>query len=344
MTNENGEPQSGDYLFFSATGNAKPAVAYGTTNGSGQFLLTVTNPVAENVLITANTNTTPPASNTAELTFTPAPPNYVLTSTLLSDNAIANGVAQNTVRLMLTDANTGLGVSGRIVAISANGPADYPSSVYTDSAGYAYLAISSTEAGTLTVTCFLQSDPTVTSVSLMTFAQSYPRLVATHSVYLSGYVGIHKFMAGVQVMFNHRYHISLTRQPSSTGKCGTNAAVSTVTNSCTAGIPARYTLLAYSLEDAVATDSGNGSDLAADVYYNYSGNNIGESYVEVYDYGPYYSTLSEPGSVLINDSAENVPTGNSASCSCFSPPENQDIDGESALIEITPDAVPPKTL
>ncbi len=288
LIDDTGAIQPNQYIQFTVTGNAILSVPYGSTNASGQFILTVTNPVSEPVLVSATTLTTPSVTNYTQLTFSAAAVSYVLTSTIQSNNARADGSEQNILQLKLTNRDTGQGVAGRLLAITTNSSATYPSTVVTSSDGSAYVAFSSSVAGNITVTSFLQTDPDVNSVIILTFVPAYPVFLGAHNVYLSGYIGIHVFMAPFQIIVNHRYNIRISRTQSNIVTCTTNYAAN-LNNVCALNVGRFYNFLDFSFDNVVALASGAGSQLTSQVRYYYSGNNIGNGLVEVYDYGPYYS-------------------------------------------------------
>ncbi|TKI06149.1 Ig-like domain-containing protein [Martelella alba] len=294
--------EPGVYLLFQTTGSAVLSASFGQTNANGQYQLSVTNPLAEQVLITATPAITPSVSTFTSLTFTQAPPDYKIDLEILSNNASANNIAQNIIRARLYDANSGVGVTGQILLISVAGQASYPSLVSTDSQGYAYIALTSTTVGTVAITVTLQTDTTVYAVTSVMFSVSYPVLMGTHTHYLWGNIGLQTFLGPYNIVVNHHYHIVPSRQPYQVKNCGAGYAFTVSNSTCSRSYGRYYTFLDTDLSDVIAIASGAGANLTSERYYYYPDSYAGEAQIQVWDYGPYYTTtLALP--VTVNDGA-----------------------------------------
>ncbi|WP_213990213.1 Ig-like domain-containing protein [Sodalis sp. dw_96] len=103
--------------------------------------------------------------------------NNFLAITIINNGATADGVSENLVKATLYNPML-IPVAGELLQISVSGPAQYPSIITTDASGAAYIPITSTVAGPMTVTASLASDPTIsisTQIEFQAFNQSVCR-------------------------------------------------------------------------------------------------------------------------------------------------------------------------
>ncbi len=150
VTDATGNKVPNQLVTFSANNNAIIA-ASGTTDSGGVVTLPLTNSTAGVTQVTATVNGN---SQSVDVTFIPDSTTATILSgalTLTHDNAIANGVAQNEVKAMVTDA-TGNGVPNQVVTFSANNNTVIAASGTTDSQGVVILPLTNTTAGVIRVT------------------------------------------------------------------------------------------------------------------------------------------------------------------------------------------------
>lgn len=84
-----------------------------------------------------------------------------LTLSLLSNGALADGIAQNAVQIIAVD-DTGAPLVGHVVTLSVDFGAVTPTSAATDANGSVSAALSSSAAGTVTLTALLDDGTTST--------------------------------------------------------------------------------------------------------------------------------------------------------------------------------------
>ncbi len=290
-----GLPAPGLFLLFTPTptNGVVLSASFGQTNANGQFILTLTSTVVQNVLIRTTPATTPSMDNYTQVTFTQAPPNYQISTVILSDNAAANGIAQNTIQARLIDANTGQGIAGQLLTVSVNGAATYPSLVSTDNSGYVYISLSSQVVGPLTVTINLQSNPAVSTMVTVNFSVSFPVLLGTHTVYLYGNHGLQTFLSPFNIVVNHHYRIVSSRPATQVKNCTGNYNFTISSASCSLHFGRNYTFLGTDLYNIIANASGPGASLTSQRYNYYNSAAAGVTEVQVYDYGPYYPTSAD---------------------------------------------------
>ncbi len=94
--------------------------------------------------------------------------NNFLAATTLSDGAPADGVSQNIVLARLTDAQR-YSFAEQLLEVSVTGAAQYPQYVVTDASGSAFIPLTSTLPGVVTVTISLASDPAISASTLAEF-------------------------------------------------------------------------------------------------------------------------------------------------------------------------------
>ena len=143
-------PVSGETVEFSASNGAVIA-APGVTDAKGEIQMPVTSTIAGASVVTASVNGT---SQNVTVNFTADGSSAALAAgslTVLTDNAIANGTAENQVQAHVTDAS-GNPVPNIAVTFSADNGATVTATVSTDASGNAVTPISSATAGTSQVT------------------------------------------------------------------------------------------------------------------------------------------------------------------------------------------------
>ena len=166
VTDANGNPVSGVSVGFSANNGASIA-ATGTSDANGEIELTLTSTTAGISTVTAVLGS---ASVTADVTFVADSTTATLAAgslVVVTDNAIASGTVDNSVKATVTDAN-GNPVSGVSVSFSASNSATIAATGTSDANGEIELTLTSTRAGTSTVTAVLGSASVTTNVSFVT--------------------------------------------------------------------------------------------------------------------------------------------------------------------------------
>lgn len=167
----NGNILSGAKVNFSLTGNAELSQLSAVSNGEGTAEISLSSKFAGNVVVSAVTDYDKVGKkafvsfiankNTAAvigLTATPA------------TNIPANGVAISTITALVQDANANP-VSGVKVTFSINGKATLNQlSAITDNSGFAKVNLTSTVAGSSTVSAVTDYDKTVQTVSVIFIA------------------------------------------------------------------------------------------------------------------------------------------------------------------------------
>lgn len=178
------QPVPSEYLFFATTGSAHLDVEYGQVNSAGQFVLSLANSVAENVLITARLASNSDITEVTQLSFsqTSVEPVLQLTSEVLNNNAEANGSDTNVIRFLLKDLTTGLGVANQILQLSHTGSAQVQSSVTTSSSGYATVTVSNSIAESVIITARLSSDLSLYSNATITFTAQHIQYQLTSTI------------------------------------------------------------------------------------------------------------------------------------------------------------------
>jgi hypothetical protein len=150
ITDGNGNSVPGITVTFSAD-NGAVIDASGTTDDSGTLRLPVTSKVAgmSNVTATVNGN-----SQSLTLTFVADSDTAQIVEgalTLVDDDAVADGVATNSVKAIVTDAN-GNRIVNTPVAFRAGNSATIAASATTDSNGEILTTLTNTRSGTSSVT------------------------------------------------------------------------------------------------------------------------------------------------------------------------------------------------
>ncbi len=287
-------PMPGRYLLFSSSPIAGVQLSspYGVTDAAGSFTLKISSTLAGNILIeTIPDVPLPPMNNFTSITFTQGPPNFLISGEVLSNNAEADGISQNSVRVKLVDAGTGQPLAGQALAVSASGPAIYPGSVVTNANGEAFISVSSNVVGPLMVTVSVQANPAISTTATVNFTVDYPVLLGTNTAYLQGNIGLQTFLGPHNIQVNQHYRIVISRPYTSVGNCAADFAFTVSTASCSPNYGRNYTFLGDDLTDIVAIASGPGANLTSERYQYYALSAAGVAEIQVFDYGPYYTAF-----------------------------------------------------
>ncbi|MDL4616942.1 Ig-like domain-containing protein [Citrobacter amalonaticus] len=163
VTDANGNPLSGQVVNFSA-GNGATMVASGTTGDDGTVTMTLTSTVAGDSTVTASING---SSQSVSVTFVADASTARIADGALervTNDALANGSATNSVKATVTDAN-GNPLSGQIVNFSAGNGATMVASGTTGDDGTVTMTLTSTVAGDSTVTASINGSSQSVSVT-----------------------------------------------------------------------------------------------------------------------------------------------------------------------------------
>ncbi len=160
VVDANGNPtpnQSVTFAIFSGTGTFVGSTTL-TTDASGNAIISLTSTVAGNVSITAKVNGISIINGSpAVVTFVASSASVTSPTTTLSvvtNNAVANGVSTNSVQAHITDANGNV-VAGQVVVFaisSGTGTFVGTNSITTDASGNAVITLNSTVAGNVGIT------------------------------------------------------------------------------------------------------------------------------------------------------------------------------------------------
>ena len=155
VTDVNGRPVSGQKVSFSATNGAVITVATGTTGTDGMTRAKLTNLTGGNSVVTASLANGQTAS--ATITFTDTARIAAGDLTVTQNNAVADGVAKNSVQARVTNAS-GQPLSGQEVSFTAtNGTAVTVITGTTGVDGKARASLTSISAGPSVVTATLKN-------------------------------------------------------------------------------------------------------------------------------------------------------------------------------------------
>ncbi len=162
VTDANGNPVSGQVVSFSAN-NGATIVVSGTTGVDGSVTITLTSLTAGTSTVTASLNG---SSATTAARFVANSGSASLTNSgaglsTVADNAIANGIATDSVKAIATDAS-GNPVSGQIVSFSADNGATVVATGTTGLDGSVTVTLTSLKAGTSIVTASLNGSTATT--------------------------------------------------------------------------------------------------------------------------------------------------------------------------------------
>ncbi|MDA5550399.1 Ig-like domain-containing protein, partial [Yersinia massiliensis] len=119
VTDAGNNPLSGHAVSFEADNGAKVTTVIGTTGADGVATATVTNMTAGTTTVKATVNG---VSQSVPTMFEPDDSTAQITAanlTVVRDNAIANGIATNEVKAMVTDAGNNP-LSGHVVSFEAD--------------------------------------------------------------------------------------------------------------------------------------------------------------------------------------------------------------------------------
>ena len=155
VTDAKGNVVPNEEVTFSATNNALIANR-GTTNSDGTVTLPLTNTTAGVSRVTATVNGN---SQSADVTFIPDKGTATIISGALKiedDGAVANGVATNSVKVVVTDA-LGNPVPNLLVDFSADNKGVIAANSTTDAKGSITLTLTNTKSGVTQVTATVNS-------------------------------------------------------------------------------------------------------------------------------------------------------------------------------------------
>ncbi|MDZ7320061.1 Ig-like domain-containing protein [Kosakonia sacchari] len=163
----NGIPVAGEYITFtssSTSGKEKVTPAFGQTDSSGYITVTVTDSVAEPVMVKASV-VTANISETTVVTFAEPVTEYQLTGTVITNDMAADGKSRNHIRFTLTDGVTQQPVPYETLVFTGSGGLGLVENyVTTDISGHASVYCVAIEADNdYAVTGRLVSDQTVSA-------------------------------------------------------------------------------------------------------------------------------------------------------------------------------------
>ncbi|GKX61034.1 Ig-like domain-containing protein [Leminorella grimontii] len=189
----------GEPITLTVTGSAALSAASGTTNGSGQVVVTLTDSVVETVTVTAAISSGKQA--TAEVAFLAF---SVTNLTVNTDNVKANGVNSATITATVTT-SSGQSVKNTPVTFSVTGSATLSSvTATTDSNGTAQVSATDRMGETVTITAKAQKsdvdmgktvtltfvESRITHINVKNSTQAYPRVFEPNSGFPeTGFIG-----------------------------------------------------------------------------------------------------------------------------------------------------------
>ena len=180
IVDANGNPvtnQPVQFFIFSGTATFVGSTTV-NTNASGNAVIALNSTVAGNVRITASVNGVFIIyGSPVTVTFTAGPPDVNVSSTgllVVTNNALANGTATNSVRARIRDANGNAVANATVVfsIVSGTGTIVGSSTVTTDASGLATITITSLVAGNVSITA------TVNGVAIINGSPAVVRFVA----------------------------------------------------------------------------------------------------------------------------------------------------------------------
>jgi adhesin/invasin len=157
VTDGHGNALAGQPVVFTVDGNAS-VMSSGTTDQNGQLQGWITSPVAGNTYVTATLNQ---SHQTVPVTFVADDSTAQIVEgglVNLTDGAVANGIATNSVKVTVTDALNNP-VPDTPVTMSVDNNAAIATGEKTDGNGQLIAKITSTTAGTAHVTAFVSGSP-----------------------------------------------------------------------------------------------------------------------------------------------------------------------------------------
>jgi len=158
VTDGQGNAVPNKSVTFAASNGATITPTTGTTDGNGVVTATLTNRTAGTSTVTATVNGT---DHNVYTTFLPDANTATITAanlTVLVDNSVADGVATNQVRALVTDAFDNL-VPNQTVTFTASNGASITSPGTSDANGEVIANLSSTAAGISTVVATINGSP-----------------------------------------------------------------------------------------------------------------------------------------------------------------------------------------
>ncbi|WP_421323173.1 Ig-like domain-containing protein [Aeromonas veronii] len=149
VTDTEGNPVPNAEVSFATTGSAVLSAQTGMTDAQGQVVITLTSTKAETVTVTA---THAGQSMTADSRFVADGSTATVSALVATTDAVANGVASNSVTATVTDA-TGNPIANAEVSFATTGSAVLSAQTgMTDAQGQVVITLTSTKAETVTVT------------------------------------------------------------------------------------------------------------------------------------------------------------------------------------------------
>lgn len=296
LSSSTSQPVAGQFITFEAVPSAGVILSapFGTTNANGLVSLSIRSTVAQNVLIIARLAVDTSVVSALQVNFIAAPVSYQLTLSNFVNDSPANGEAINIVRARLVNNATQAGVSNQALTVYVNGPASYPGNVITNNVGEANIYITSSVAGSLTVTVVLQSNNNINSTINTTFGTGYPISLPAFNVWVGIYVPMNNFLRIYNLIEGHRYYLSTTRTPTSIHNCNPTFAFNLVNNSyvCQQGLGNDLIYLNAGIQWFKPLRSGPGEFFYSERYPYF--NSAGYSVVQLIDYGPDSSLAALP--------------------------------------------------
>ncbi|EEF4509529.1 hypothetical protein FWL67_21650, partial [Salmonella enterica] len=163
VTDANGNPLANQTVTITTTNGAQPGTLTVTTDSNGVAHVEVTNTTAGDTTVTASVNG---QTQTANVNFVADSATATLTAanlTTVGNNALANGTATNSVKVIVTDAN-GNRVPGVTVNFTADNGATIAGSGVTGTDGALVQTLTSSTAGTSVVTATVNGTSQTTAV------------------------------------------------------------------------------------------------------------------------------------------------------------------------------------
>jgi adhesin/invasin len=181
ITDANGNPVANQAVTFTMASGSASFVGTTTvaTDANGNALITLTSLVAGNNNVTASVNGNSITNGSpAVVIFVAGGPSTSTSSTFLAvvtNDALANGSATNSVKAHVTDANGNPIANQTVTFTIASGNASFigPTTISTDANGDAVISLTSTVAGTVDVTATINGNSiTNGSPAILTFTAS----------------------------------------------------------------------------------------------------------------------------------------------------------------------------
>ncbi|MGC6062013.1 invasin domain 3-containing protein, partial [Enterobacter kobei] len=175
----NDNPVSGQMVTFAIGGVDKTSLTAVSDNGDGTYTAALTGAQVGEAGIKASVNGTELGSLGATVTLLPDSATAQVSSlSTVTDNAIADGVAQDTVKAVITDSK-GNPLEGMSVGFSADHGATIQASEKTDKDGVIILPVTNKTAGKATITATLNASTKTTDVHFVAGEVSEERSTLT---------------------------------------------------------------------------------------------------------------------------------------------------------------------